>query len=103
RKSGEFGQIEVFKGKVAALITASPGAFGGSRCLNHLRGVLSIMLVHVLPLEIAVAKVGEMFEGDGAEMKDERMKGILEDLGAQLANMLKKTHAEIEAMASEPA
>src|SRR5205085_9825896 len=24
RKSGEFGQIEVFKGKVAALITASP-------------------------------------------------------------------------------
>ena len=69
--------IEVFKGKVAAIMTASPGAFGGLRCLTHLRGVLTIMLVNVLPSEIAVAKVGSMFEGDSEEMTDEKMKGIL--------------------------
>ncbi|HEV8159799.1 MAG TPA: NAD(P)H-dependent oxidoreductase, partial [Pyrinomonadaceae bacterium] len=63
RKSENYGMIEVFKGKVAAIMTASPGAFGGIRCLGHLRGVLTIMLVNVLPSEIAVSKVHEMFDG----------------------------------------
>ena len=58
--------------------------------------MLSILLVNVLPSEIAVGKVGEMFDGDGEEMTDEKMKGILEDLGASLADMLKRTHGEIE-------
>lgn len=96
RKSENYGMIEVFKGKCAAIMTASPGAFGGLRCLGHLRGVLTIMLVNVLPSEIAVAKVGSMFEGDSDEMTDEKMKGILEDLGASLVDMLRKTHGDIE-------
>lgn len=96
RKSDKYGMIEVFKGKVAAIMTASPGAFGGIRCLNHLRGVLTIMFVNVLPSEIAVAKVNSMFEGDSEEITDEKMKGILEDLGISLVDMLKKTHGKIE-------
>ncbi|HEY0428672.1 MAG TPA: NADPH-dependent FMN reductase [Pyrinomonadaceae bacterium] len=100
RKSEKFGQIEVFKGKVAAICTASPGAFGGLRCLAHLRGVLSIMLVNVLPSEIAVSFVASKFEGDAEEMTDEKTRNILEDLGASLADMLKKTHGEIEVVVS---
>ena len=96
RASGEFKMYEVFKGKFAGIMTESPGAFGGLRCLGHLRGVLSIMLVNVLPTEIAVGKVHEMFDGDGAEMTDEKMKKTLEGLGGSLADMLKKTHGEIE-------
>ena len=96
RKSETYEMGEVFKGKVAAIMTASPGAFGGLRCLSHLRGVLSILLVNVLPSEIAVANVSKMFDGDGETMTDEKMKGILEDLGASLADMLRKTHGEIE-------
>ena len=96
RKSENFAMGEVFKGKVAAIMTASPGSFGGIRCLAHLRGVFSILLVNVLPSEIAVASVGKMFEGDGEEMTDEKMKKILEDLGASLVDMLKKTHGEVE-------
>ncbi len=96
RKSENYGMGEVFKGKVAAIMTASPGAFGGIRCLGHLRGVLSILLVNVLPSEIAVANVGKMFDGDGETMTDEKMKKILEDLGASLVDMLKKTHGEVE-------
>jgi NAD(P)H-dependent FMN reductase len=91
RKSDEFGMIEVFKGKAAGIMTASPGAFGGIRCLAHLRGILTIMLVNVLPLEIAVAKVGEMFDGESFEMTDEKTQGILENLGEALADLLKKT------------
>ncbi len=96
RKSDEYGMIEVFKGKVAAIMTASPGNFGGIRCLNHLRGVLSIMLCNVLPSEIAVGGVNKMFDGDGEEMTDEKMEKLLHDLGASLAEMLEKTHGEIE-------
>lgn len=96
RKSENYGMVEVFKGKVAAIMTASPGAFGGIRCLSHLRGVLTIMFVNVLPSEIAVSKVHEMFDGDGETMTDEKMKKILEDLGASLVDMLKKTHGEVE-------
>lgn len=94
RKSDKFGMIEVFRGKHAALVTASPGAFGGIRCLAHLRGVLSILLVNVLPSEIAVTFVADKFQADSEEMTDEKTKTILENLGAQLADMLKKTHAE---------
>ena len=100
RKSDDFEMIEVFKGKVAAIMTASPGSFGGIRCLNHLRGVLSIMLCNVLPSEIAVGGVSKMFEGDGEKMNDEKMEKLLNDLGESLADMLKKTHGDIEVAAN---
>lgn len=96
RQSDEFKMGEVFRGKVAAIMTESPGAFGGIRCLGHLRTILSILGVNVLPSEIAVAKVSEMFEGNDEEMKDEKMKKILEDLGKSLVDMLRKTHGEVE-------
>ena len=99
RQSDEYKMGEVFKGKVAAIMTESPGTFGGIRCLGHLRGVLSILLVNVLPSEIAVGGVHERFDGSGAEMTDEKMKKILEDLGASLVDILKKTHGEIEVVA----
>lgn len=101
RKSDEYGMIEVFKGKFAAILTASPGAFGGIRCLGHLRGVLTIMLVNVLPMEIAVGKVNTMFDGDGEEMTDEKMKKILHDVGESLVDMIRKTHGEVETVANE--
>jgi chromate reductase, NAD(P)H dehydrogenase (quinone) len=96
RASDDFGQIEVFKGKTAAIMTASPGAFGGIRCLAHLRGVLTIMLVIVLPTEIAVSFVRDKFEADSEAMTDEKTKGVLENLGASLTEMLKKTQGGSE-------
>ncbi|MGI8544804.1 MAG: NADPH-dependent FMN reductase [Aridibacter sp.] len=96
RKSEDYEMIEVFKGKVAAIMTASPGSFGGIRCLGHLRGVLSIMLTSVLPTEIAVGGVHKMFEGDSEEMQDEKMKKLLQNLGESLSDILKQTHGEIE-------
>lgn len=102
RKSDDYAMIEVFKGKFAAILTASPGAFGGIRCLGHLRGVLTIMLVNVLPTEIAVSKVNTMFDGDSEEMTDEKMKGILQDVGSTLVDMIRKTKGgEAETVANE--
>jgi chromate reductase len=96
RRSGDFKMGEVFYGKVGAIITESPGGFGGIRCLGHLRSILSILGVNVLPSEIAVAKVHEMFDGDDALMTNETMKSLLEDLGASLVDTLRKIHGEIE-------
>jgi hypothetical protein len=52
--------------------------------------------VLVLPQEIAVSFVADKFAGDGEEMVDERMKGVLEALGASLVEILKKTRANID-------
>ena len=96
RKSDEFKMGEVFGGKVGAIMTESPGSFGGLRCLGHLRSILSILGVNVLPSEIAVSKVGEMFDGDDSTMTNETMKNLLENLGASLVDTMRKLHGEIE-------
>jgi NAD(P)H-dependent FMN reductase len=89
RANDKYKMYEPVKGKTAALITASPGQFGGIRCLAHLRGVFTTMGLHVLPMEIAVGFVSQKFEGDSGQMTDEKTKGMLENLGATLANVLK--------------
>ncbi len=100
RANGDIKTGDCFKGKVAAIMTASPGGFGGIRCLGHLRDVLTVLLVNTLPSEIAVGKVGGMFDGDGDEMTNSTMKGMLEDLGKSLADMLGKMHGEVEVVES---
>lgn len=89
RANDKYKMYEPVKGKTAALITVSPGQFGGIRCLAHLRGVFTIMGVHVMPMEIAVGFVSQKFEGDSGEMTDEKTKALLENLGGMLTNVLK--------------
>jgi NAD(P)H-dependent FMN reductase len=90
RKSDKYGMYEVYRGKTAAIITASPGQFGGLRCMAHLRGVLTIAGVTVLPTEIAVTFVAQKFEVDGAEMNDEKTRSHLTNLGATLVGVLNR-------------
>lgn len=92
RQSDQYPRSAVFPGKVAAMMAVSEGSFGGLRSLAHLRGVLTSVGVNVLPQEVAVSFADDKFSGDDEEMTDERMKGILENLGASLVEMLKKTH-----------
>ncbi|MGB7208738.1 MAG: NAD(P)H-dependent oxidoreductase [Pyrinomonadaceae bacterium] len=89
RANDRYKMYEVFRGKSAAIMTASPSQFGGLRCLGDLRGVLTIMGINVLPSEIAVIFVGQKFDGDGTEMTDEKTKKLLENLGASLVAAVK--------------
>lgn len=66
-----------YRGKVAALLSASPGALGGLRGLVHLRQVLQNVGVLVLTEQFALARAGEAFAEDGT----------LQD-PAQLANVV---------------
>jgi chromate reductase, NAD(P)H dehydrogenase (quinone) len=92
RPSAKYSKsVEVYKGKFAAIMTASPGSFGGIRSLAHMRGILTLMFVNVLPVEIAVTFANGKFEGDSAEMTDDKTKKILQDLGAALVDMIRRT------------
>ena len=55
-----------FRGKVAGIMAASPGGFGGLRGLVHLRQLLTNLGVLVVPDQIAVATAGQAFTEDGA-------------------------------------
>jgi len=92
RANDIYQKADVYPGKMAGIISASPGSLGGIRALAHLRGVLSSVKVHVLPSEAAVPYVKGKFDGDGTEMIDEKMKESLEGLGASLVEMLRRLH-----------
>ena len=92
RPNATYQKSDIYPGKMAGIISASPGSLGGIRALAHLRGVLSSVKVHVLPSEAVVPYVDDKFDGDGTEMVDEKMKEALEGLGASLTAMLRKIH-----------
>jgi NAD(P)H-dependent FMN reductase len=78
-----------FTGKVATLMSASPGALGGLRGLVHLRAILGNIGVIVLPEQIAVPRAAEAFQEDG-RLKDAKQHAGIEGLGKRLAEFLRK-------------
>ena len=81
--------LVAFRGKVATLMSASPGALGGLRGLVHVRSILGNIGVIVLPDQIAVAKAHEAFNADGS-LKDAKQQAGIEGLGHTLASFLLK-------------
>jgi len=61
--------LAAFRGKVAALVSASPGALGGLRALVHVRAILSAIDVLVIPEQFALGRAHEAFDEAGA-LKD---------------------------------
>src|ERR1700674_5688698 len=78
-----------FKGKVATLMSTSPGALGGLRGLVHVRSILGNIGVIVLPDQIAVAKAHEAFTREGSLIDPKQNAGV-ERLGKTLAMFLAK-------------
>ncbi len=81
--------LACFTGKVAALMSASPGALGGLRGLVHVRSILGNIRVLVLPDQVAVPKAGEAFTAEG-NLKDAKQQAAIEKLGRELAATLAK-------------
>ena len=81
--------LVAFRGKVATLMSASPGALGGLRGLVHVRSILGNIGVIVLPEQIAVAKASEAFNADGS-LKDPKQQAGIEGLGHTLVSFLIK-------------
>ena len=77
--------LEVFRGKVAAILSASPGPGGGSRGLHQLRELLEMMSVSVIPRELAIARASGAFDDAGRLIRAEDVTG-LQELASDLAH-----------------
>jgi chromate reductase len=84
--------LVAFQGKVATLMSASPGALGGLRGLVHIRSILGNIGVIVLPNQVAVPKAREAFLPDGS-LTDTKQQASVEALGKALASFLIKHKA----------
>ena len=78
--------LAAFSGKVVALMSTSPGNFGGLRGLVTVRSILGNIGVLVLPDQVAVPRAAEAFDADG-RLKDDKQRAALEALGARLADV----------------
>jgi len=81
--------LACFKGKVAGIMSASPGGLGGLRGLVHVRAILENINVLVIPDQIAVAKAHEVFNTDGT-LKDKKQEESVKRIGANVAKLLIK-------------
>ena len=85
--------LECFRGKVAALCSASTGALGGVRGLAIVRLILGNIGVVVLPDQVAVPRAAEAFDDEGNVVDPGRRKSLME-LGASLAHAARALRKE---------
>lgn len=81
------GPDRVFPGKAAALLGASPGAYGASRGLPHLRQVMSAVGVWVLPSLVTLPNAGGAFDESGALTNEAAHKQLETAVGQLLAHI----------------
>jgi len=57
--------LAVFRGKLAGIMSVSPGPAGGGRGLRHLRELLEMIGVTVIPEQLAIARASQAFDSQG--------------------------------------
>ena len=81
--------LVAFKEKVAAIMSASPGALGGLRGLFALRQVLANINVLVLPDQLALSKANEAFDAAG-NLRDEKQRERVREISSRLVDVAAK-------------
>ena len=77
-----------FKGKSAAIVSASPGGYGGARSLAHLRPLLENIHVHVIGGQVTIPKAHEAFTESGRLVDGAQMAAV-EQLAGRLVEGLR--------------
>jgi NAD(P)H-dependent FMN reductase len=84
--------LVAFRGKTAALFSASPGALGGLRGLVHLRAILGNIGVLVVPGQICIGAAHEAFDEHG-KLKDSAKTQKVAQLALSLLSLTRKVKA----------
>lgn len=71
------------QGKVAAVISASPGMFGGIRSMTLARQLLTHLGCHVVPVQCVLPQADKAFDEEG-RLKDERARKNVNAVAAAL-------------------
>lgn len=79
----------LWKGKIVALLAASPGALGGARGLIHLRTVISGLGAWVIPEQVQVPQAPSAFDGEG-RLKEPRVEKQIQAAHAGLKALAEK-------------
>jgi NAD(P)H-dependent FMN reductase len=83
------GGRAAFEGKYAAILSASPGVFGGVRSLDHTRYMLARLGVTIVPENFPVSSADKMFDAAGEIIDDDGARAM-QAVGHALAEALKK-------------
>ena len=86
------GEANPFEGKTAAVISASPGAYGGTRSLALAQQLLLKLGCHVLPGQTALPQAGKAFDAEG-KLTDARALKAVQALAAALVATTQKLSA----------
>jgi len=81
--------LQAFTGKVAGIMSASPGGLGGLRGLVHLRSILQNIGVMVVPEQFALGKAHEAFDEDG-DLNVANVKQTVVGIGTRVADVASK-------------
>ncbi|MGD2140449.1 MAG: NAD(P)H-dependent oxidoreductase [Burkholderiales bacterium] len=89
RREGTEPPMRAFSGKVAGVMSASPGALAGLRGQALLRAQLAYLGMVVVPERVAIARAHEAF-GDQGALKDTQQQRMVEDFGAQAVRFVQR-------------
>lgn len=89
RKQGDEPPLVAFRGKVAALCAASPGAVGGLRGLAIVRMLLGGLSMHLVPEQVAVGQAASAFDADD-RLVDPKRREAVERVGAAAADLARR-------------
>ncbi len=81
--------LVAFRGKVAALMAASPGALGGMRGLVQVRSILCNLGTLVLTEQVTVSSAYQAFDESG-RLKDQGKAAEVKGLATSLIDFVKK-------------
>jgi NAD(P)H-dependent FMN reductase len=80
------GDDDPFPGRAAAVVSASPGAYGGIRSLQHARHLLLHLGCHIVPAQCSLPRAHEAFD-DAGGLKDARARTAVEAVAIDLVRL----------------
>lgn len=89
RETDDEPSLAAYQGKVAAIMSASPGRLGGLRGLVFLRMLLGNLGIMVLPEQQAIPEAMHAFNNDGSLVNADLQKAVA-GLGMKLVDTLAK-------------
>jgi chromate reductase, NAD(P)H dehydrogenase (quinone) len=89
------GDDDPFEGKVAAVVSASPGQMGGIRSMTQARQLLTHLGCHVIPEQCILPQAMQAFDEEG-NLRNERVQKSAAAVGQALVDVIRRLGANAD-------